>query len=207
MSAADVEPIMIEGPTTVTTVTDAIIRMVQEYFSYPANNLVSPALQKTTGWHSDPIKSSIWIGGQESEVKDVGRRPAIIVRRGPWKLVRGGIGNVVQNETPAPGYLDKTVVRQLQGAHVLSCVSHTEQQADELAHELLMLFEVQTIAVITAVGLSMHVVEMSEPTKGDPASEYKSAYVTRVTAAYEEMMQIGVSRETPIWKQLRFTQK
>lgn len=138
-----IDPLMIPEPATamnnrapnIYTLHGAFVTVIRRHFAQ-AMNIEVPELQHYS-WDADDKQSKILI---ESVYRwnptNIQQRPAVIVKRGPWKFMQLGIGNRYQGQPEVEGYTEDQHAVGVMGTHSFFCLGTTGTEADEIAMEV-----------------------------------------------------------------------
>lgn len=116
------------------TLHGAFVTLMRRHFAQ-ATSIEVPELQHYT-WDADEKLSKILI---ESVYRwnptNIQQRPAVIVKRGPWKFNQLGIGNRYHGSPEPDGYAEDQHVVGVMGTHSFFCLGTTGNEADVIAME------------------------------------------------------------------------
>lgn len=112
-----------------------LLTWMQQKFANKYGSIEDPTLKTTVVWDPDETKSQILIESVfRWKPSTTEQRPAVLLKRGAWKVLRLGIDDRKMGSTPLSG--NPQYVTFLQGSHTLFCMSSAPAECETLATEV-----------------------------------------------------------------------
>lgn len=186
---------------TTYTLNGAFITLIRRHFS-SAENIECESL-KNYAWSSDDKVSRILIEPvYKWKPEVIQQRPAVIVKRGPWKIQQMGIGSKVHGEPELDGYAEAEQQVLVAGTHTFFCIGTTGLEAEEVgievAHCLLCFMEL----IRTQFCLGRFIVADIAPVS--KLDECQDHFGVPVNVEYMLQWNWKLLRQSPIWARVGF---
>jgi len=178
------------------TLNGAFLTIVRRHFSEP-ENLEVPELRHYV-WNKDDKESRILIEPvYRWNPTNVQQRPAVIVKRGPWKFTQLGLGNRLHGTPEQDGYAEERQVVAVIGSHTFFCIGTTGLEADEIAMEVVnvLLGFSQVIREQFCLGKFL-VSDIAPVSKVDECQDH---FGVPVNVEYMMQWNWKLLRQSPIW--------
>jgi len=205
MSSID-ELIIPEPPTTMQnrapnlyTLNGAFLTIIRRHFAQ-AENIEVPELQHYV-WNTDDRLSKILIEPvYRWNPTNIQQRPAVIVKRGPWKFEQIGIGSRLLGATEVEGYAEDAHVVAVAGTHTFFCIGTTGLEAEEIAQEVVncLLGFLQVIREQLCLG-RFFVSDIPAVGKIDECQDH---FAVPVNVEYSLQWNWRLLRQAPIWARI-----
>jgi hypothetical protein len=177
----------------------AFLTMVRRHFAQ-AGNIEVPELQHYT-WSTDDKLSTILIEPVYNWKPNViQQRPAVIVKRGPWKIGQLGIGNKYHGYPSVEGYDEENQLVQVMGTHSFFCIGTVGLEAEEIAMEVVyvLLCFSQVIREQFCLGKFL-VSDIGPVSKLDECQDH---FGVPVNVEYTTQWNWKLIRQAPIWARI-----
>ena len=181
------------------TLHGAFVTVIRRHFAQ-AENIEVPELRHYA-WNKDDKLSQIFI---ESVYRwnptNIQQRPAVIVKRGPWKFNPTGIGNRYMGPPETDGYAEDLHVVGVMGTHSFFCLGTSGTEADEIAMEVVncLLGFSQVIREQFCLGQFL-VSDIGAVSKVDECQDH---FGVPVNVGYSMQWNWKLIRQAPIWARL-----
>lgn len=177
-----------------------LVNWLQQHFSQNAN--IEDEKLKKTMWAADISKSGILIESVFRWRPDLtAQRPAILIKRGGWKVLRLGIDDRKMGGMTESGNREYLVA--FQGAHYLYCMGTSPAEAEAVATEVLReLVQFGPLFRKTFRFLKFQVVEVGEISL---VEEAKQNFVVPITIAYVADDAWEIAPRVPVLKHIRLS--
>lgn len=182
-------------------VTGALIQILRSLFSDP-KNIVETQLNSFI-WNANPSLTAILIEAlYKWQPENVQQRPAVLVKRGEWKVTKISIGDKLHGAPEETGYTDMRQVVAMAGSTTMFCLGNSGLEAELLASEVsyhLMEFSA-VIRQQLCLG-SFQVSDLGEVSRFEEAHDH---FAVPVTVVYSFMHNWKLLRQTPEWMRTAF---
>jgi hypothetical protein len=174
----------------------ALLSLIRYQFA-DISNITQPALHKYL-WNKDEKTSAILIEPvYKWNPRNIQQRPAVIVKRGPWKVHRISIGDRLHAYVADEGYSEFTQQVLMVGSHVLFCVGRTGLEAEEIGTEVAM--HMLGFSELIRQQLSLARFQLDSIGDVHRIVECQDHFAVPVTVTYGMQLNWEVVRQAPIW--------
>ena len=181
------------------TLNGAFLTIIRRHFAQ-GDNIELPEMRHYV-WDKDDKLSKILI---ESVYRwnptNIQQRPAVIVKRGPWKVAQIGLGNRQLGAPSVDGYDEDVHAVHVSGVHSFFCIGTTGLEAEEIAQEVvncLMSFQ-QVIREQLCLG-RFFLTDVAPVSKIDECQDH---FAVPVNVEYSMQWNWKLLRQAPIWARL-----
>jgi len=154
-------------------------------------------------WHPDPKISRILIESiNRWKTEDVQQRPAVLVRRGAWKIGKLGLGDKLHGGMEVSGFDDEQHQVACTGSHAIICLGTTGHEAELVGTEMYQAFLGFSKVIREQLCLAkFNVTDIGPVTRFE---ESHTHFMVPVTLQYEFFMNWELLRQTPEWTRTSF---
>ena len=202
--SAGIDTLMIPNPATspqnrapnLYTLNGAFVTIIRRHFA-TAENIEVPELRHYV-WNTDDKLSKILIEPvYRWNPTNIQQRPAVIVKRGPWKMGQLGLGNRLLGSVEPDGYTEDSHIISVTGTHSFFCMGTTGLEAEEIAQEVVnvLMGFLQVIREQFCLG-RFNVGDIGPVSKIDECQDH---FATPVNVEYMSQWNWKLLRQAPIW--------
>jgi len=178
------------------TLNGALLTIIRRHFAMGDN--IELDTMKHYVWDKDDKLSKILIEPvYRWNPKNIQQRPAVIVKRGPWKVNQIGIGSRNTGAPDTDGYAEDAQAVHVSGVHSFFCIGTTGLEAEEIAQEVvncLMSFQ-QVIRNQLCLG-RFFLTDVPPASKIDECQDH---FAVPVNVEYSMQWNWKLLRQAPIW--------
>jgi len=179
----------------------AFLQICRAVFS--SSETISEESLKRYIWHPDSKISRILIESMYRwKTEDVQERPAVLVKRGPWKIGRLGIADEIMSGIEDTGFEEAQHIVATSGGHVFQCLGTTGLEAELLGTEIYRTLLGFSKVIREQLCLGKFQVEAIGEIKRFDESHVH--FVVPVTVTYEAFTHWELLRQTPEWMRTSF---
>lgn len=152
-------------------------------------------------WNQDDKLSKILIEPvYRWNPQNIQQRPAVIVKRGPWKFVQLAIGSRQQGQPNLDGYEEDKHSVGVLGTHSFFCMGTVGLEAEEVAQEVVNCLMCFMQAIRKQFCLTrFFVTDIAPCSKIDECQDH---FATPVNVEYAMQWNWNLIRQSPIWARL-----
>jgi hypothetical protein len=181
--------------------TGVFLQVCRAIFSDPES--ISEEGLKRYIWHPDSKISRIQIESMYRwKTEDVQARPAVIVKRGAWRIEKQGIGDNTLGGTPLTGYDEAEHLTGIAGTHSIFCLGTTGLEAELVGTEVYQAF--LGFSKLIREQFCLGQFNVSEIGTVSRFEESHVHFVVPVTLAYRFFVRWELLRQTPEWMRTSF---
>jgi len=173
-----------------------LLQILRFHFADPRN--ITQEKLKPYVWRSDEKETRIVINPIYAwEPRNIQQRPAIILRRQPWKVEKLALGDKYQGHLANDGMTASNHAVMIQGAHTIYCHAMTGLESEELGAEVgyhLLEFQQHILQRFRLHGFKME--SIGEVKRTDEPHQH---FVVPLTITYAQVHGWSIQQETPIW--------
>jgi hypothetical protein len=129
--------------------------------------------------------------------RNIQQRPAVIVKRGPWKFQRMSIGDRVHGGLSETGYSEFEQQVIAVGSHILFCVGRTGLEAEEVGLEVAM--QMMGFSELIRQQLRLARFQLDSIGNVHRIVECQDHFAVPVTVTYGMQLNWEVVRQAPLW--------
>jgi len=183
------------GPMTY-IINGALLSLVRYQFSV-VENIVQPQLHKYL-WKNDEKDTGIVIEPvYKWNPRNIQQRPAVILKRGPWKFHRMSIGDRQHGGVQETGYTEFSQQVLVIGSHIFFCVGRTGLEAEEIGLEVAM--NMMGFSELIRQQLSLARFQLDSTGNVHRIIECQDHFAVPVTVTYGMQLNWEVVRQAPLW--------
>lgn len=174
----------------------SLVNMIRWLFSTPEN--IENENLKERIWSNKPEYSKILIEAvYRWKPEDIQQRPAVIVKRGAWKLSKLGMGDRRHGPPEATGFTEAYQTIAGAGTHTFFCLGNSGLEAEEVGEEVygFLLGFSAVIREQLCLGI-FQVAEIGEVARFEESHDH---FVVPVSVSYNFQLNWKLLRQTPEW--------
>jgi hypothetical protein len=178
------------------TLNGAFVSIIRRHFAQ-GSNIEVPELQHYV-WDTDDKLSKILIEPvYRWNPTNIQQRPAVIVKRGPWKVETLGLGQRMMGAVEPEGYTEDVHAVMVMGSHSFFCIGTTGLEAEEIAQEVVnvLMGFLQVIREQFCLGF-FKVGDIGPVSKVDECQDH---FAVPVNVEYVSQWNWKLVRQAPIW--------
>lgn len=178
-----------------------LLSWMQTHFSQP-HYIEEPLLKTQALWNEDETLSSILIESVfRWKPSTTEQRMAVLLKRGPWKIIRRGIDDRKMGSTPPSG--NPQYVTYIQGSHTLFCLSNAPAECEILATEVYR--EMVEFGPLFRSLFSLHRFVVTDVGELSIVEEARQNFVIPVTVAYAAEETWEIVKQAPVLKTIKLS--
>lgn len=178
------------------TLSGALLTVVRRHFAQP-ENIEVPELRHYS-WDIDDKLSKILIEPvYRWKPTDIQQRPAVIVKRGPWKVGQLGIGNRLLGGQELEGNAEDQHQVMVTGTHSFFCLGTAGLEAEEIAMEVVNCLMCFSQVIREQFCLARFLLTDIAPVS--KLEECQSHFGVPVNVEYAMQWNWKLIRQSPIW--------
>lgn len=174
----------------------AFVTVMRRHFA-EGSNIEVPELQHYV-WNTDDKVSKILIESVHRwNPTNIQQRPAVLVKRGPWKILQLGIGSRYAGAIDADGYAEDLHTVGVMGTHTFFCIGSPGTEAEMIAMEAVncLMGFMQVIREQFCLGRFI-VSDIGPVSKVDECQDH---FGVPVNVEYSMQWSWKLLRQSPIW--------
>ena len=178
------------------TLNGALLTVIRRHFAV-GRNLEVPELRHYVWDKNDKLSKILIEPVYRWNPTNIQQRPAVIVKRGPWKFQQLGLGNRLHNAPEDDGYAEERHTVAVAGTHTFFCIGTTGLEAEEIAQEVVncLLCFSQVIREQLCLGRFF----LSDVPPVSKVDECQDHYGVPVNVEYMMQWSWRLLRQAPIW--------
>lgn len=176
--------------------TGVFLQIIRSHFSDPEN--IQDHNLKENVWSPDEKFSKILIEPvYKWDAKKIQARPAVIVKRGGWKVQRFGIGDKYMGPPEETGFAEDRYIVGMGGTHVFFCLGNSGLEAEALGAEVF--YEMLEFSAIIREQFCLGTFQVSDLGEVSRFEEAHDHFAVPVTVSYAMQHQWKLLRQAPEW--------
>lgn len=176
-----------------------LIQHLRTHFA-TANNIETPGLRDYL-WAPENAGKLVIESVTRWKPELTEKRPAIVVKRGPWQIARRGINDQHLGNTPLDGHDRHSVF--MRGSHTLFCIAGEGAETEQLATEVYR--ELNGFAPIIRQWLNLHRFVLAHVGELSLLKEATDNFVVPVSVAYVFEESTTLRSDAPALKRIQIS--